>query len=71
MAKKKLDEQYAIVFVDETYFSVKQDEIVVKKAVYIELGVTMTGEKEKYHRVYRKGYTNFTIYSVIFHLKRQ
>lgn len=44
--KRQLDEQYAIVFVDATYFNVKQDGIVVKKAVYIALGVTMTGEKE-------------------------
>ena len=44
--KRQLEEQYAIVFVDATYFSVKQDGIVMKKAVYIALGVTMTGEKE-------------------------
>lgn len=44
--KRQLDEQYAIVFVDATYFNVKQDGIVVNKAVYIALGVTMTGEKE-------------------------
>ena len=44
--KRQLEEQYAIVFVDATYFSVKQDGIVTKKAVYIALGVTMSGEKE-------------------------
>ena len=44
--KRQLEEQYAIVFVDATYFNVKQDGIVVKKAVYIALGVTMTGEKK-------------------------
>ena len=44
--KRQLEEQYAIVFVDATYFNVKQDGIAVKKAVYIALGVTMTGEKE-------------------------
>lgn len=44
--KRQLEEQYAIVFVDATYFSVKQEGIVVKKAVYIALGVTMSGEKE-------------------------
>ena len=44
--KRQLEEQYAIVFVDATYFSVKQEGVVVKKAVYIALGVTMTGEKE-------------------------
>ena len=44
--KRQLEEQYAIVFVDATYFNVKQNGIVVKKAVYIAFGVTMTGEKE-------------------------
>ena len=44
--KRQLEEQYAIVFVDATYFNVKQEGIVVKKAVYIVLGVTMAGEKE-------------------------
>ncbi len=45
--KIQLEEQYAIVFVDATYFNVKQDGIVVKKAVYIALGVTMTGERKE------------------------
>lgn len=43
---RQLEEQYAIVFVDATYFSVKENGIVCKKAVYIALGVTMTGEKD-------------------------
>ncbi len=29
--KRQLEEQYAIVFVDATYFNVKQDGIVVKR----------------------------------------
>ena len=44
--QRQLNEQSAIVFVDATYFSVKENGIVVKKAVYIALGVTMEGEKE-------------------------
>lgn len=44
--QRQLNEQYAIVFVDATYFSVKENGVVVKKAVYIALGVTMEGEKE-------------------------
>ena len=44
--RRQLAEQYAIVFVDATYFSVKENGVVVKKAVYIALGVTMEGEKE-------------------------
>lgn len=43
---RQLEEQYAIVFVDATYFSVKENGIVCKKAVYIALGVTMAGEKD-------------------------
>ncbi len=44
--KRQLEEQYAIVFVDATYFNVKTRWNSSKKAVYIALGVTMTGEKE-------------------------
>lgn len=44
--QRQLNEQYAIVFVDATYFSVKENGVVVKKAVYIALGVAMEGEKE-------------------------
>lgn len=44
--KRQLEEKYAIVFVDTTYFNVKQVGIVVKKAVYIALGVTMTWKKK-------------------------
>ena len=44
--QRQLNEQYAIVFVGATYFSVKENGVVVKKAVYIALGVTMEGEKE-------------------------
>ena len=44
--QRQLNEQYAIVFVDATYFSVKENGVVVKKAVYIALGVTMEVEKE-------------------------
>ena len=44
---RSLDHMTApFLMVDATYFNVKQDGIVVKKAVYIALGVTMTGEKE-------------------------
>lgn len=34
------------MFVYATYFSVKENGVVVKKAVYIALGGTMEGEKE-------------------------
>lgn len=35
--KRQLEEQYAIVFVDATYFNVKQDGIVTKKATLHKL----------------------------------
>ena len=44
--QRKLETQYAVVFLDATYFSVKDNGVVSKKAVHIALGVTMEGEKE-------------------------
>ena len=43
---RPLESVYPIVFIDATYFNVKVDQSIVKKAVYIILGVTMSGEKE-------------------------
>ena len=43
---RPLESVYPIVFIDATYFNVKVEQSVVKKAVYIILGVTLTGEKE-------------------------
>ena len=43
---RQLDSIYPIVFVDATYFNVRQEGVVVKKAAYIALGVTMDGRKD-------------------------
>lgn len=43
---RPLKSVYPIVFIDATYFNVKVDQAIVKKAVYIILGVNDNGEKE-------------------------
>ena len=41
-----LESIYPIVFIDAVHFSVRQDNVVVKKAAYIVLGVTNEGQKD-------------------------
>lgn len=43
---RQLDPIYSIVFLDATYFNVKEEGHVVKKAAYIALGVNMEGQKD-------------------------
>lgn len=43
---RPLEAVYPIVFIDATYFNVKVEQTIVKKAVYIILGVNLAGEKE-------------------------
>ena len=43
---RPLNSVYPIVFIDAVHFSVRQENIVVKKAAYIVLGVTDIGEKD-------------------------
>lgn len=43
---RPLEGVYPIVFIDATYFNVKVEQTIVKKAVYIILGVNLAGEKE-------------------------
>ena len=44
--KRPLDEVYPVVFVDATYFYVKDEGIVGKKAVYVILGINSEGYKD-------------------------
>ena len=44
--KRKLDKVYPIVFIDATYFNVRTNGSVVKKAAYITLGISKEGNKE-------------------------
>lgn len=41
-----LDEIYAVVYIDAVHFSVKENGIVGKKAVYITLGINQEGQKD-------------------------
>ena len=41
-----LEKKYAVVFMDAIHFHVRQDNQTVKKAVYIAIGIRLTGTKE-------------------------
>lgn len=43
---RPLDSKYAMIFIDATYFSVREEGKVTKKAAYVILGVSMDGKKE-------------------------
>ena len=43
---RPLEKVYPIIFIDATYFNVKIEQSIVKRAVYIILGVNLSGEKE-------------------------
>ena len=43
---RTLDEVYAVIYIDAVHFSVKENGIVGKKAVYITLGVNPEGKKD-------------------------
>ncbi len=44
--KRPLKEVYPIIFIDAVHFNVKQENVIVKKAAYVILGVTTEGFKE-------------------------
>src|SRR5574344_1732012 len=44
--KRPLKEVYPIIFIDAIHFNVKQENVIVKKAAYVILGVTSEGFKE-------------------------
>jgi len=46
VAEKASGEVYPIVFIDAIHFSVKNDGIVSKKAVYIVLAIDIEGQKD-------------------------
>lgn len=43
---RPLDRKYAIIFMDAIHYNVRQDNAIVKKAVYIVIGVKLNGSKE-------------------------
>lgn len=43
---RALSEKYAIVFMDAIHYNVREDHMVIKKAVYIAIGIKINGTKE-------------------------
>lgn len=43
---RPLEKKYAVVFMDAVHFHVRQDNITVKKAVYVAIGIRLNGQKE-------------------------
>ena len=43
---RQLEETYPIEFMDAIHYSVRQDAVVIKKAVYVLIGINLRGEKE-------------------------
>lgn len=43
---RPLDRKYAVVFMDAVHYNVRQDNAIVKKAVYIAIGIKLNGSKE-------------------------
>lgn len=43
---RPLSRKYAIVFMDAVHYNVRQDNVVIKKAVYIAIGIKLNGKKE-------------------------
>lgn len=43
---RPLDDIYPVLFIDAVYFSVREDNIVKKKAAYVILAITMSGKKD-------------------------
>lgn len=44
--KRPLDSKYIVMFLDASHYHVKEDSQVVKKAVYIAIGIRLDGTKE-------------------------
>ena len=43
---RPLERKYAIVYMDAVHFNVREDNRTVKKAVYVAIGIRVTGQKE-------------------------
>ena len=43
---RTLERKYAIVYMDAVHFNVREDNRTVKKAVYVAIGIRVTGQKE-------------------------
>lgn len=43
---RPLDEVYPVVFIDAVHFSVREDNVIKKRAAYVMLAITLSGKKE-------------------------
>jgi len=43
---RPLDKKYVIIFMDAIHYNVRQDNAIVKKAVYVAIGIKLNGSKE-------------------------
>lgn len=43
---RPLDEIYPVVFIDAVHFSVREDNVIKKRAAYVMLAITLSGKKE-------------------------
>ena len=43
---RPLEKKYAVVFMDAVHFHVRQDNLTIKKAVYVAIGIKLNGKKE-------------------------
>ncbi len=43
---RPLERKYAVVFMDAIHYNVRQDNAIVKKAVYVAIGIKLNGSKE-------------------------
>ena len=46
MASRQLEDVYPIVFMDAIHYSVRKDGVVVKKTMYLAIGIDKEGRKE-------------------------
>ncbi len=44
--RRPLDEIYPVVFIDAVHFSVREDNVIKKRAAYVMLAITLSGKKE-------------------------
>ncbi len=44
--RRPLDEIYPVIFIDAVHFSVREDNVIKKRAAYVMLAITLSGKKE-------------------------
>ena len=59
--ERPLEEIYAVVFLDAIHFHVRSEGRIVKQAVYIAIGIDMSGRKDVLG-MYAVSYTHLDVY---------